>query len=214
MTFCVLGGLLTWRVDHARTIRWFFVAYAAASLVAFSVTSPLGENIARIRFAALPIAVLILSLRAWKPLPGRGARARARGLVEPEPPRVELHALGQRECRRQAGVLAAGGQLPEPTSHAELPRRVRRHGRPLGRRVPTAGRDPAHARLVPAGRLPAEPGAVRPARRADIPRLAAKPWRPVCRADRRADRLQLEAGGVAHPHAAAPVSSPSSAAST
>ena len=69
MTFCVLGGLLTWRVDHARTIRWFFVAYAAASLVAFSVTSPLGENIARIRFAALPIAVLILSLRAWKPLP-------------------------------------------------------------------------------------------------------------------------------------------------
>jgi hypothetical protein len=69
MTFCVLGGLLTWRVDHARTLRWFFVAYAAASLAAFSVTSPLGENIARIRFAALPIAVLILSLRAWKPLP-------------------------------------------------------------------------------------------------------------------------------------------------
>jgi hypothetical protein len=69
MTFCVLGGLLTWRVDYARTIRWFFVAYAAASLVTFSVASPLGENIARIRFAALPIAVLILSLRAWKPLP-------------------------------------------------------------------------------------------------------------------------------------------------
>ena len=53
---------LTWRVDHARTIRWFFVAYARWSLVAFSA-SPLGENIARIRFAALPIAVLILSLR-------------------------------------------------------------------------------------------------------------------------------------------------------
>jgi hypothetical protein len=69
MTFCVLGGLLTWHVDHARTIRWFFVAYAAVSLVAFTVSSPLGENIARVRFAALPIAVLILSLRAWKPLP-------------------------------------------------------------------------------------------------------------------------------------------------
>jgi hypothetical protein len=69
MIFCTVGGLLTWRVDHARTIRWFFVAYGAASLVAFSVTSPLGENIARVRFAALPIAVLILSLRAWKPLP-------------------------------------------------------------------------------------------------------------------------------------------------
>jgi hypothetical protein len=69
MIFCALGGLLTWRVDHARTIRWFFVAYAAASLVAFSVSSPLGENIARVRFVALPIAVLILSLRAWRPFP-------------------------------------------------------------------------------------------------------------------------------------------------
>ena len=69
MIFCVFGALLTWRVDHARTIRWFFVAYAAASLVAFTVSSPLGENIARVRFVALPIAVLILSLRAWRPLP-------------------------------------------------------------------------------------------------------------------------------------------------
>jgi hypothetical protein len=69
MTFCLLCGLLTWRVDHARTIRWFFVAYAAASLVAFSVSSPLGENIARVRFVALPITVLILSLRAWRPFP-------------------------------------------------------------------------------------------------------------------------------------------------
>jgi hypothetical protein len=69
MTFCLLGGLLTWHVDHARTIRWFFVAYAAVSLVAFTVSSPIGENIARVRFVALPIAVLILSLRAWRPFP-------------------------------------------------------------------------------------------------------------------------------------------------
>lgn len=69
MVFCGLGGLLTWRVEHARKIRWFFVAYAAVSLAAFAVTSPLGENIARIRFAALPIAVLVLSLRSWRPLP-------------------------------------------------------------------------------------------------------------------------------------------------
>src|SRR4029453_15029953 len=69
LVFCVLGGLLTWHVDHARTIRWFFVAYAAASLAAFTVSSPLGENIARVRFVALPIAVLILSLRSWRPLP-------------------------------------------------------------------------------------------------------------------------------------------------
>jgi hypothetical protein len=69
LLFCTLGGILTWHVEIARTIRWFFIAYAAASLVAFAVASPLGENIARVRFAALPIAVLVLSLRSWRPLP-------------------------------------------------------------------------------------------------------------------------------------------------
>jgi hypothetical protein len=68
MLFCGLGGALTWHVESARTIRWFFVAYAAVSLVTFAVASPLGENIARVRFAALPIAVLVLSLRSWRPL--------------------------------------------------------------------------------------------------------------------------------------------------
>ena len=71
MTFCVLGGALTWRVDHARTIRWFFVAYARGQPRRVQVTSPLGENIARIRFAALPIAVLILSLAGLEAAPGR-----------------------------------------------------------------------------------------------------------------------------------------------
>ena len=66
MLFCTLGALLTWHVEGARMIRWFFVAYAAASVVAFAVASPLGENIARVRFAALPIAVLVLSLRSWR----------------------------------------------------------------------------------------------------------------------------------------------------
>ena len=200
MTFCVLGGLLTWRVDHARTIRWFFVAYAAASLVAFAVASPLGENIARVRFAALPIAVLVLSLRGWRPLPVAALVLVLAGSWNLSPHAWSYHALGERACRLTAGVLAAGGQLPA-ASHLTpvLPRRGRRHRRPLGRRLPAAGGDPAHARLVPAGRLPAERGAVRPARRADVPPLAAKPRRAVRRADRRADRLQLEAGGVAHP---------------
>src|SRR5207248_6826123 len=29
--------------------------------------SPLGENVARLRFAAIPLAVLTLSLRRWRP---------------------------------------------------------------------------------------------------------------------------------------------------
>jgi hypothetical protein len=68
LLFCGLGAALTWHVETARTIRWFFVAYAATCGFAFAVASPLGENIARVRFAALPIAVLVLSLRSWRPL--------------------------------------------------------------------------------------------------------------------------------------------------
>ncbi len=69
LLFCGLGGALTWRVERARTIRWIFVAYGVSSILTFAVASPLGENIARVRFAALPIAVLVLSLRSWRPLP-------------------------------------------------------------------------------------------------------------------------------------------------
>ena len=69
LTFSALGAALTWRVEHTRAIRWFFVAYAAVSLMAYVFTSPLGENIARVRLVALPIAVLVLSLRSWRPLP-------------------------------------------------------------------------------------------------------------------------------------------------
>ena len=69
LTFCVLGALLTWRVECARALRWFFVAYGVVSLATYAFTTPLGENIARVRLAALPIAVLVLSLRRWRPLP-------------------------------------------------------------------------------------------------------------------------------------------------
>jgi hypothetical protein len=69
LTFCVLGALLTWRVEYARALRWFFVAYGVVSLATYAFTTPLGENIARVRLVALPIAVLVLSLRRWRPLP-------------------------------------------------------------------------------------------------------------------------------------------------
>jgi hypothetical protein len=65
--FCLLGIAVTWRVASARALRWMFVAYLAACTVAFAVSSPVGENIARLRFVAAPIAVLTLSLRNWRP---------------------------------------------------------------------------------------------------------------------------------------------------
>jgi hypothetical protein len=68
-TFCTLGVALTWRVERARTLRWFFVALFVVCLFSYLVPSPVGENVARIRFVALPIAVLLLSIRGWRPVP-------------------------------------------------------------------------------------------------------------------------------------------------
>jgi hypothetical protein len=65
--FCLLGLAVTWRVSSARPLRWMFAAYLVACTVAFAISSPVGENIARLRFVAAPIAVLTLSLRNWRP---------------------------------------------------------------------------------------------------------------------------------------------------
>jgi hypothetical protein len=66
-TFCALGLALTWRVAEARALGWMFAAYMLACTVSFAVASPLGENIARLRFVAAPVAVLTMSLRNWRP---------------------------------------------------------------------------------------------------------------------------------------------------
>jgi hypothetical protein len=68
-TFCVLGLVLTWRVHAARALRFVFGAYLLVCLVAYAVPSALGENVTRLRFAAVPLAALALSLRSWRPLP-------------------------------------------------------------------------------------------------------------------------------------------------
>ena len=66
-TFCLLGVAATWRVERARPLMWIFVIYLLACSAAFVLPSAVGENIARLRFMALPLAVLALSLRGWRP---------------------------------------------------------------------------------------------------------------------------------------------------
>ncbi len=67
--FCLFGIALTWRVPAARLLRWLYVVYLTVCALAFALPSALGENIARLRFAAVPLAILTLSLRRWRPLP-------------------------------------------------------------------------------------------------------------------------------------------------
>ena len=67
--FSVLGVVLTWRVDRARLLRPIFAAYLAACVAVYAIPSEVGGNIMRLRYAAIPLAVLALSLRRWRPLP-------------------------------------------------------------------------------------------------------------------------------------------------
>jgi hypothetical protein len=69
LTFCFGGLILTWRVERARVLRSIFAVYAFACLAAYLIPSGLGENVVRLRYAAVPLAVLTLSLRSWRPLP-------------------------------------------------------------------------------------------------------------------------------------------------
>jgi hypothetical protein len=65
--FCVFGIAITRHVPKARPLRGIFWIYLAACLVAYVVPSALGSNVERLRYAALPIVLLAVSLRRWRP---------------------------------------------------------------------------------------------------------------------------------------------------
>ena len=69
LVFCTLGIALSWRVERAGPLWWMYVVYLVACLGSFAIPSAVGENVLRIRYAAIPIAVLTLSLRHWRPRP-------------------------------------------------------------------------------------------------------------------------------------------------
>jgi hypothetical protein len=69
LLFCVGGFMLTYRVERAHILRALFATYAVVCLIAYLVPSDVGGNVARLRFAAIPIAVLTMSLRRWRPWP-------------------------------------------------------------------------------------------------------------------------------------------------
>jgi hypothetical protein len=68
LVFCGLGIAFTVRVPASRVLLRFFVLYAVVAIGAFLIPSAVGENIARLRFVALPLAVLALALRRWRPV--------------------------------------------------------------------------------------------------------------------------------------------------
>jgi hypothetical protein len=65
--FCSLGAALTWTNPRARLLRWLFPVYLLACIALYLIPSDVGENVARLRYAAIPVAVLAISLRDWRP---------------------------------------------------------------------------------------------------------------------------------------------------
>jgi hypothetical protein len=66
--YWVLSAAFAWRVEQLRTLRYVFPVYGVACLTFFFLPTAVGENIARLRYAAIPLSVLVLSLRNWRPL--------------------------------------------------------------------------------------------------------------------------------------------------
>jgi hypothetical protein len=67
--FCLIGLGLTWRVESARVLRFVFAIYLAAMVASYIVPSEVGGNVERMRYIAIPLAVLVLTLRRWRPWP-------------------------------------------------------------------------------------------------------------------------------------------------
>ncbi len=67
VAFCILGLAATWKLEKGRLLAGFFALYLLANLASFVVPSALGENIGRLRYLALPVALLVCALRFWRP---------------------------------------------------------------------------------------------------------------------------------------------------
>ncbi len=195
LVFCGFATVLTWRNERARALRFVFPVYAAVCVAAFAVPSGLGDNVVRLRFLAIPMAILVLALRDWRPLP---VCVLALGLAtfwNLISARVQLRAGGLGPGS-EGVLLGSRGRVSRDPSVAELPGRGGRHRRPLGRRLPTPGRDPAGAGRIPAGRLSRERRSLRSTGAEGLRVLAAPAGHRLRGADQRAAGLQRRGGSA------------------
>jgi hypothetical protein len=68
LIFCGLGLFATRDVAAAKPLRGLFALYLLAVVAAYVVPSSVGSNIERMRYAALPLALIVVALRKWRPL--------------------------------------------------------------------------------------------------------------------------------------------------
>ena len=104
-----------------------------ACIAFFLVSSAVGENIARLRYVAIPLAVLVLSLREWRPrLPALVVFALA--ISWNVAPLAASYVKSEDDPAATGRLLAAGDLVPPRAPDPLLPRGGRRHRPATGRR--------------------------------------------------------------------------------
>ncbi|HVU78755.1 MAG TPA: hypothetical protein VHC67_14345 [Gaiellaceae bacterium] len=68
LIFAGLGIVTTWRVPRARVLHGMFWIYLVVCVVAYLVPSSVGSNLERLRYVAIPVALIAVALRNWRPL--------------------------------------------------------------------------------------------------------------------------------------------------
>ena len=178
---------------RGRTLAFFFGLWALATVVAFLVPSPIGENVTRAPRESSSRSRS--SARPRRLLPAALAR-RARRLGRPR-----LHAgsrtwaprsIAATRAPRSAAFWEPALRFLDGALDPRLPRRGRSHRRPLGGLLGPTRRLPACPRLVPADRHRPEPGSSTRSRSSRTPTapgsLARHPLRPPARHPARARR--------------------------
>ena len=64
--FCALGAAVT--VRRSRQLLGIYIVYGLSCFLVFLVATPLGSNIERLRYAAIPLALLSAALAGWRPV--------------------------------------------------------------------------------------------------------------------------------------------------
>jgi hypothetical protein len=62
VVFSLLGIAVTWKVPRARTLLGLFGTFLIALVVAYAIPSDLGSNVERLKYAAVPVALLAAAL--------------------------------------------------------------------------------------------------------------------------------------------------------
>jgi hypothetical protein len=68
LAFCFLGALMTRAAQGARPLLGLFCVYFLACVFSFAIPTELGSNVERLRYVAIPLALLAVSVAGWRPL--------------------------------------------------------------------------------------------------------------------------------------------------